>query len=157
MPKSRRERALEVLVVIGIIGLLVSILLPSWRRWNQPSGRIPCPNHLRIVGQALLLYAQDHGGVWPQTLNELVATTDITSEVIHCDITKKPFVFVRPGAVANTVTAQDLVAYEPLDYHDGEGSNALFGDGHVSWLTPTDLKEALNRPTTAATTQPANQ
>lgn len=152
MVKATRNRALEILLLVVVLVLLFSILLPSWRRWNAKSGRLPCPNHLRIVGQALLLYAMDHGGVWPSTLDELVAASDITPEVIACDVTKKPFVFVRAGIRASDLGGEDLAAYELLEYHDGQGTNALFGDGHVAWLSPEELKAALARPVTGPAT-----
>ena len=72
-------------------------------------------------------------------------------------MSKKRFTFIRPGAIASGLNENDLVAYEPLDYHDGAGSNALFGDGHVSWLTPSELEHFKMRPTTLPSTQPADR
>jgi prepilin-type processing-associated H-X9-DG protein len=34
-----------------------------------------------------------------------------------------------------TVTANTVVAYEPLSDHDKAGMNVLFGDGHVEFVS----------------------
>jgi type II secretory pathway pseudopilin PulG len=100
----RRGRLLELLVVVGIIVCLISILLPTLNRWRDPyrtSGRQPCASNLRQIGQALLLYSMDHGGLYPATLDELAASQDLTDEVLVCYYTRKRFVFLAPGGVAN--------------------------------------------------------
>jgi prepilin-type N-terminal cleavage/methylation domain-containing protein/prepilin-type processing-associated H-X9-DG protein len=55
----------ELLVVIGIIALLISILLPALGNVRESSRSIACQSNLRQSGQALLMYANDHGGMLP--------------------------------------------------------------------------------------------
>ena len=55
---------IELLVVIAIIALLISILLPSLSRARELSKRVKCSAHLRGIGQAMYIYAQD-GDVFP--------------------------------------------------------------------------------------------
>jgi prepilin-type N-terminal cleavage/methylation domain-containing protein/prepilin-type processing-associated H-X9-DG protein len=52
----------ELLVVIGIIGLLVSILLPAVGAVREQSRSVKCLTNLRSIGQAVQTYATDHDG-----------------------------------------------------------------------------------------------
>ena len=55
---------IELLVVIAIIALLISILLPSLSRARELAKRVKCAAHLRGIGHAMYIYAQD-GDVFP--------------------------------------------------------------------------------------------
>jgi prepilin-type N-terminal cleavage/methylation domain-containing protein len=46
----------ELLVVIGIIGLLISILLPALSRAREQASRVQCQSHLRQLAIGVLLY-----------------------------------------------------------------------------------------------------
>lgn len=63
--RSRGITKVEVLVVIAIIALLISILIPIIDRMRQNERRPRCGSHLRQIGQALLLYANDNRGHYP--------------------------------------------------------------------------------------------
>ena len=54
---------IEVLVVISIIGLLISILVPSIRRARAQSQAIRCSTNLRTLGQGWMIYAGDNKGL----------------------------------------------------------------------------------------------
>jgi prepilin-type processing-associated H-X9-DG protein/prepilin-type N-terminal cleavage/methylation domain-containing protein len=55
----------ELLVVIGIIGLLIAILLPALSRARQSAQKVQCASQLRTLGQLLALRAIDHQGFMP--------------------------------------------------------------------------------------------
>ena len=64
----RRPKAftlVELLVVIGIIGLLLSILLPTVNRVRVAGARTACAMQLRQLGNAFQMYLNDHKGVIP--------------------------------------------------------------------------------------------
>lgn len=52
----------ELLVVIAIIAVLVSLLLPTFRRVRDQSARVTCASNLRQVGMADLTYANANRG-----------------------------------------------------------------------------------------------
>jgi len=149
------------IVVIG--GMLIAVLLPSLCRSREPANRVKCASNLRQIGQAISLYAQAHGGQYPSSLAVLLSVEDITAEVMICPSSndEKPTAADTAGVVAEltaaetnapghthclsyvyagqpltqkTATETRIVAYEPLENHNGDGANVLFGDGHVEFV-----------------------
>lgn len=65
---------IELLVVISVIAVLMAILMPALRRARDLGQRIVCANHVRSLGLANTLYAEDFHGwfvpVMDRTLGE---------------------------------------------------------------------------------------
>jgi prepilin-type N-terminal cleavage/methylation domain-containing protein len=65
---SRQRNAftlVELLVVIGIIGVLISILLPSLNRARQAANFVDCQSRLRQMGLAVQTYTSNNKGLLP--------------------------------------------------------------------------------------------
>lgn len=74
--KRKRERTfktrraftlLELLVVIGVIGILLGLLLPSLAQARNSSRSAACQSQLRQIVAATLLYAQENNDQFPRT------------------------------------------------------------------------------------------
>src|SRR5687768_6024170 len=52
----------ELLVVIGVIGLLVGILLPGLNRAREEARRVKCMAQLRDIGNHLMIYSPTNKG-----------------------------------------------------------------------------------------------
>jgi prepilin-type N-terminal cleavage/methylation domain-containing protein len=68
--RCRRSRRgaftlVELLVVIGVIGLLISILLPALSSAQAQSRKVKCMSNLRSLGQAISLYGAENKGSLP--------------------------------------------------------------------------------------------
>ena len=71
-PLGRRGLTLpEVLVVLGIIGLLVGIIVPAVLRVRDASRRVTCLANLRQVGLGFRLYAKDEGVLPDPLMSEI--------------------------------------------------------------------------------------
>ena len=55
-PRRRAFTLVELLIVIGIIGVLVSILLPVMGRAREAAYSVSCLSQIRSIGQGLVLY-----------------------------------------------------------------------------------------------------
>jgi prepilin-type processing-associated H-X9-DG protein len=157
------------LVALGSLILLVLVFLPTFQRWRESrmGGDFPCPRNLRLIGQAMLLYAVEHddrppGSVAdlllylnPRTFvcpssNDTVARAGPTTRATEANVFAGHHLsylilfdkFSRTASDANVV-----LAYEPPSNHPGIGINVLYGDGHVEFLpaaTATKVLAELN-------------
>lgn len=66
--RGREPRAatlIELLVVIALIGLLISILVPSLKRSMDLAGATLCKHNLHEIHRSLVMYQSDHDGWLP--------------------------------------------------------------------------------------------
>jgi prepilin-type N-terminal cleavage/methylation domain-containing protein/prepilin-type processing-associated H-X9-DG protein len=64
MRKSPAFTLVELLVVIAIIAILAAILFPVFAQAREKARSASCQSHLKQLGQAILMYAQDYDGHW---------------------------------------------------------------------------------------------
>ncbi len=55
----------ELLVVIGIIGILIGLLLPTLTRVREAANTVKCAAQLRQIGQGIIAYTATHDGMLP--------------------------------------------------------------------------------------------
>lgn len=60
----------ELLVVIGIIGLLISILMPALSKARQAAWAATCQSNMRQIGMGFSIYANENSGQIPDPGND---------------------------------------------------------------------------------------
>lgn len=63
--KHRGFTLVETLTVFGIVGVLISLLVPALKGARREVKRVVCLWHLRSIGTALAMYEYDSGGYAP--------------------------------------------------------------------------------------------
>jgi prepilin-type processing-associated H-X9-DG protein len=153
--RRRRRWWVWLIVLIPIVLLVISFLLPSQQGMGRGAPKVKCAANLRQIGQAILLYANDNHGQYPDSFGTLLLNEDITSDAFVCpDSNDTPatgattqaivanltagghlsYIYLGNGMNTATVAANAVVAYEPLSNHANTGMNVLFGDGHVEFI-----------------------
>ena len=170
--RSAKPYILGTVVGVALVLLIISILLPS-QNGGGTHPRVKCASNLRQIGQAILLYANENNGRYPDKLQTLLLTEEITSDVFTCPSSNDTaatgvttqaiannltagghlsYIYVAKGMNLKTIGDNVVVAYDPLTNHEGTGSNVLFGDGHVEFVPAAKFKSIL--PKLTAATEP---
>jgi prepilin-type processing-associated H-X9-DG protein len=175
-PSLHKRRIWPLVTVLSIAGFLIiflglSLSTPSLHS-RDTAPRVKCGSNLRQIGQAMLLYANEHGGQYPDSFETVLSSEEISADVFCCPSTSvRPasgattqatianfgaghhcsYCYVARGAIVKS--SPDIVlAYEPLSNHDDDGMNVLFNDGHVEFIAKPGAEALLKR--MATTTQP---
>jgi len=176
-PRRHPRRLLgNVLVSLAILALLSTIVIlyrPSGRsRDRSPPYRLMCQSNLRQIGCGILLYTNDHAGQYPDSLGTVLLNEDIQPRPFICPVANavasvKPttreqaaeidsgkccsYLYLGRGLLASSVPAGQVVIYEPLSNHGGDGMNVLFGDGRVEFIDKIHAASILNQVTVGKT------
>lgn len=169
-PRQSGNRALGVLFVIGVLALIVSIVLPLVR-----DRELWCPQHLKQIGSALLLYAMENDHRYPPTLSPLFTGRNavLNPKALKCPAAAGPDIASSYTYVGGGMTDREgndtVVAYDANHMHDGF-IYVLYGDGHVDGVERPDANYLIaevtaghnpprprNGPTSQPTTRPTGE
>ncbi len=78
-------------------------------------------------------YADENGLAVVDASDFLIAKGEIAVESLTCPINGMPFIFAPFNSSLGSIPPNAVVAYEPIENHQGRGGNILFGDGHLSF------------------------
>ncbi len=127
---SRGRLAILVLAVF-----IAVILATQIKHHNELRLRLICGTRIKSLGTAAKIYAADNGGDLAGAVQSLIDRGEWSPGMAVCPVSGKPFLFapLSTNGLASILPG-DVVVYEPLSYHHGEGANMLFGDGHASFI-----------------------
>lgn len=129
--RSRTRIAVLLLVIVGAVVVIVQLAHQS--KLNQ---RLACGIQIKSLGTAAKIYASDNDGDLAAIVESLVARGELPLEMARCPVSGKPYLFAPISTNGlEAFPPSDVLVYEPLSYHQGEGANMLFGDGHASFIS----------------------
>jgi hypothetical protein len=162
-----RKQARVGLVLAGVtvvMGLILFWLLDALNSVHSRDDQIRCQSRVKIIGQAMLQYANDHNGQFPQNFSQLF--NDVAPEIFVCPASMdqraigsttqqviadfaKPgrcsYIYLGAGSSVSSVPKNFVLAYEPLDNHEKEGAHFVFGDASVEWLEAKDAQKLIDQ------------
>src|SRR5262245_35512733 len=131
-PQKTRMTLVEFLIVLGIIAVLIGILLPALNgRGHPPSRAVMCMSNLRQLATAMILYANNNGGQFPDSLDTIACSKYLSpiyaGQVLVCPMCK--------DTVATAPTPQQLVqAINSKPRPEAYAPTAPRPPGHVSYI-----------------------
>ncbi len=125
----------------------------SLARARLMSQRVVSMNNMRGIGQALYIYASEHDGAFPDSLENLLRSSpDALSLTMLVspydgrgpksidDVNRKSYVIYRPGFGISSAPTEVILAERTV--HD-DGANFLFQDGHVEFIKEPQASRLL--------------
>jgi prepilin-type processing-associated H-X9-DG protein len=150
-----------VYMVLVVPMLLISILLPSLNKARETANRAKCASNMHQIGLAILLYQNENRQEYPPDLTTLVKNEQLAFPVFVCPSSNDTpattlaeletgghcsYKYLYPGPGSQNVGSTTAVLYENSSDHMNDGTNILFGDGHVEWLNRAAARQFVNIP-----------
>jgi hypothetical protein len=155
-PRRGHEALYRTIAIAFIIFFALFLLTIDWGSGNKArltANRVRSASNLRQIGQAILLYCNDHDGQYPDSFGTILLNEEVTSSVFVSPLRGETaavgpttraeaallvpgpnlsYVYLGRGLSTSTVTPNMVVAYE---IPGPSGANVLCGDGHVEFIT----------------------
>ncbi|HEY2589313.1 MAG TPA: hypothetical protein VGI81_26445 [Tepidisphaeraceae bacterium] len=180
-PMSRsglsRSSRLILWCAVAVVGafLAFTVVAPFLNhRHPEENRRLKCELNILQIGQGIALFANEHGGKFPDDLATLFANGNLDARVFVCPLTgdtpapaapttqataaglRQPghcsYIYLGKGLTDQIAKADTVLLYEPISNHGGDGMHVLFGDFHVEWVPASIAQTILKQH--AASTQP---
>jgi prepilin-type processing-associated H-X9-DG protein len=167
----KRTRSLQVAgaglaIAVGVIGLVATMMIintaiPSIGLSRETANRAKCLRNLKVIGDAIYLYANENHGLYPPNFEALMLSQDIFSDLFICPSSNDDhatgdtleqraanlskghcsYIYLGAGKNVNKTPANLVLAYEPLTNHNQAGMNVLFADTHVEFIPNPQAKK----------------
>jgi hypothetical protein len=158
-PARKYSPIVPIACGILIMAFVALAVWPAFQQMRQPGGRVPCGDHLRRIGQAMFLYANDHVGRFPAAIADLV-DQGLSPKDFVCPDSQDTVAQVGPTPQATGANIQSgghlsyvilgqgfsypaprdaVLAYDPPEHHQNQGIHVLLGDGSIVWV---DIRQA---------------
>lgn len=141
----------------------VYVLMPGRSSHAHDRLHMICHSNLVQIGQACLLYANENEGRYPDRLEDVLLTQDVTPGVFVCPGSKDTpapgrdlptraanlmsgghcsYRYFGKGMTQKTIAADCVIACEVAVNHSSR-TNVLYGDGHVDFVDVTLWRKIL--------------
>lgn len=104
--------------------------------------------NMQQLARACLLYAEDNGGVLPESLAELVAETKLNPEILHSPLAKDrsapSYELAQRGRIFGSETPlSPEILFAPVNGGEGDGASA--GEGNERYEVPPNVILIIER------------
>ncbi|MBS3820961.1 MAG: hypothetical protein GVY16_00615 [Planctomycetes bacterium] len=102
--------------------------------------------NLNGIGKGIVLYQAEHNDQSPASLDDLVEAGTISKEMLESPAAKgkkidKPHYVYMP--LPTSAPSSLVTAYEKPEINDNKGTNVLYADAHVEWVSMDQFEEDL--------------
>lgn len=114
------------------------LLIPKLFQARQQAKRVVSLANLRMIAQAVHVYAADHQGRCPESLQAMIGAGVLTDRTLANPLRPEHtvgYVYLSPDAKIDNVDPQAIIAYEVHETWPADGLGVVFADGHAEWLT----------------------
>ena len=125
--------------------MMIAITLPSLARARALAKRTSSAANLHGIANAMFTYSGQHNGQFPPKLRTLLDDKLITPGALKSPLeeTNREISYVYiPGQTADD-PPENVLAYEYPENSYNEGTNVLFVDGHVSFMSMPEFEKVL--------------
>lgn len=162
-PTRSRKRLIAAVVAVAAAGAAAIGVQRCVDTTRHSTRQTLCVHNLKFIAMGLKMYADEHGGRFPERLSELWPKYLTEPEVFVCpevqaacmrgrgvphpfppnppqDVIKalSSYAYV-PGHTARDA-ADTVIVYEKRDNHFGKGRSLLYLDGHGAWEPPENWR-----------------
>jgi prepilin-type processing-associated H-X9-DG protein len=134
------------LVAVGGASVGVAIMMPAMSRTRGQAQRIVSSSNLRQIGICFAMYADDHGGKFPEDLQEMKAYYRdpklLESPRKPKDFDGPSYIYVKGHSLNTRRAAEYIVVYENPEFCSDK-INVLFLDFHVQAMGPDEFLRKL--------------
>jgi type II secretion system protein G len=99
----------EILMMVAILGILAAIVLPQYQSHTQQAKEAAAKDNLRILRNAIELYASQHNGVPPGYSNDETDTTP-SQNIFIAAMFKKRYINALPENPFNNKKTLQMIA-----------------------------------------------
>ncbi len=145
--KSVANPLLSPMTLTDSVPLWVAVSLPSLGTAKVTADRVRSGNNLREIGQAMLVYSNEHQGKMPPDFATLIKAQNLKAELFQSPFGDgKPegdYKYLYVDGMTNATPADVVIAYDATEFEKGDGTWMLYTDGHSEWLEKDGVTMAL--------------
>jgi hypothetical protein len=144
-PTVKGDRLHLLLKDDQIDSLMADIFLPASLgvgRAGELVNRKKCIDQLRGLGQAIMMYQNDYREKCPPNLETLIEKANVHPRMILCPSSNEKYVY-RGADLTSHASSNMILAYDKLEYHQGECRNVVFCGTQVESMTQEEFCKAI--------------
>ena len=125
----------------------MGVMMPALSRARQQAFRITSATNLKQIGMGCMIYAGDHDGTFPPSLEVLVQEDILEADMLISSLREKGidgpgYLYIASQTEAND--PRNVLAYDnPAGLQANDGVNVLYVDGHVQFVPLDELDAEL--------------